>query len=99
MLAAVALAPLAVRAASVLAMSGPGALRLLFPAVSLVQAHLPATLAPEQRDTAAEWVMWSQLPAYGLLLSLAAWRHKLFPGIVLVLAVHAGAVTAALLVR
>ncbi len=90
-------APFAVRAASVLALSGPGALRLLFPFVVLVQAHAPASLMPEQRDTLAQWTMWAQLPVYGLIGSLAArWRSFVF-ALGLVAALHLAAVAAALL--
>ena len=64
------------RAASVLALSGPGALRLLYPFVVLAQAHAPASLAPEQRDALAEWTMWAQFPVYGLLAALVNGRWR-----------------------
>ncbi len=95
LLLAIAVKPFEVRAASVLALTGPGALRLLFPFVVLVQAHAPASLAPEQRDTLAEWAMWAQFPVYGLLMALAArWRSFLF-GAGLLVVVHAAAIVAA----
>ena len=95
-LLAVAVTPFAVRAASVLALTGPGAVRLLFPFVVLVQAHTPTALAPEQRDTLAEWTMWAQFPLYGLLAALAVrWRSLAFAAALLVL-LHAAAVLAAM---
>jgi hypothetical protein len=87
--------PFAVRAASVLALSGPGALRLLYPFVVLIQAHAPGHLAPEQRDTLAEWTMWAQFPLYGLLAVLVARWRGIVAGLVTVLVLHAAAAAAA----
>ena len=95
LLLAAAVAPFAVRAASVLALSGPGALRLLFPFVVLVQVHAPALLAPEQRDTLAGWAMWAQFPAYGLIAALATRRRSFAFGAGLALLVHTAAILAA----
>ena len=95
LLLALIVTPFAVRAASVLALSGPAALRLLYPCVVLVQAHAPATLAPEQRDALAEWVMWAQFPAYGLLAVLAGRWRGMGAGLLAALVVHGVAVGAA----
>ena len=95
LLLALVATPFAVRAASVLVLSGPGALRLLYPFVALVQAHAPATLAPEQRDTLAEWTMWAQFPVYGLLAALAGRWRGMAAGLLLVLLLHAAAIAAA----
>lgn len=92
-----ALTPVAVRAASVLALSGPSALRLLFPWMALVQAHAPGSLAPEQRDTLAAWALWAQLPLYGLLLTFWAPRGRLRAGLLLVIALQLVGAVAALL--
>ncbi len=89
---ALLLTPFAVRAASVLALSGPGALRLLFPFVVVVQA-----LAPEGRDTLAAFVMWAQFPVYGLLVALLARKDRLLAGFSAVALLHAVAVAAAVL--
>ena len=97
LLVAFAVTPFAVKAASLLVLSGPGALRLLFPTFTLLEAHAPATFAAEQRDTLAGWAMWVQLPAYGVLLSLMAWRRKFLFGAALVILLHAGAIAATLL--
>lgn len=98
MLAVVA-TPFAVRAASVLALSGPGALRLLYPFVVLVQAHAPGHLAAEQRDALAEWTMWAQFPVYGLLAALVGRRRGILTGLLAVLAVHSAGVLAAILLK
>ena len=95
LLLALIVTPFAVRAASVLALSGPGALRLLYPYVVLVQAHAPATLAPEQRDVLAEWVMWAQFPVYGLLAVLVGRWRGMGAGVLAALVVHGVAVAAA----
>ncbi len=89
--------PFAVRAASVLALSGPSGLRLLYPFVTLVQAHAPGSLAPEQRDTLAEWTMWLQFPLYGLLASLAARWRSTASGLLPVVLLHVAALGAAIL--
>lgn len=86
--------PFAVRGASVLALSGPAALRLLYPWMSLAQAA--PSLAPEQRDTLAAVALWAQLPLYGLLLSLFALRRRWGAGLVTLLALHLLAIGAAL---
>lgn len=93
----VGVTPFAVRAASVLALTGPGALRLLFPWVVLVGTHAPASLAPEQRETLAGWAMWVQFPAYGVVVALLMrWRSFAF-GAGIALLLHAGAVLVAAL--
>ncbi len=89
--------PFAVRAASVLVLSGPAALRLLYPWVALIQAHAPHSFAPEQRDTLAEWMMWAQFPLYGLLASLLALARRLGTGLLLVLILHGLAIGLAIL--
>ena len=92
-----AVTPLAVRAGSVLALSGPAALRLLYPWMALLQAHAPGSLAPEQRDTLAAWALWAQLPLYGLLLSLFALRRRLRAGLLFAIALHLVGAAGALL--
>lgn len=85
-LAAVA-TPFAVRAASVLALSGPGALRLLYPSVALFGALTPHWLAPEQRNWFATGLLWLQFPVYGVLV-VATLRWSLARGLLLVLLLH-----------
>lgn len=92
--------PFAVRAASVMVLSGPGALRLLYPFVVLVQTHasgtFAGTLAPEQRATLAEWMMWAQFPLYGLVASLVGRWRGIGYGLLTVVLLHAVAVLTAI---
>lgn len=64
----VAMTPVALRAASILALSGAGGLMLLYPFVQIVQnpaLHLPGAFA----DPLAQWIMYLQFPLYGLLMA------------------------------
>lgn len=65
---AVAMTPVALRAASVLALSGGGGLLLLFPFVQIVQN--PALPIPAGFGApVAQWIMYLQFPVYGLLMA------------------------------
>ena len=101
LLLALVATPFAVRAASVLVLSGPGALRLLYPFVALMQTHatstLMGTLTLEQRDMFAEWTIWAQFPIYGLVASFIGLRHSVTTGLVTVLLLHVLAVVAVIL--
>ncbi len=77
--------PLAVRAASVLALSGPKALQLLYPFVALVRNTSTLRVIP------AEWVLWAQFPAYGVLAVLIGRRQGVPAGIFTVLLLHLAA--------
>jgi hypothetical protein len=94
---ALVLTPFAVRAASILALYGPAALKMLFPFVAFMQAHWTPALAGSQLEHYASWAMWVQFPAYGLLAALAGRVMGLGRALLLVLAVHVAAVIAALL--
>ena len=74
-----------------LALTGPAALRALYPWMALLQAHAPATLVPEQRDTLAGWALWAQLPFYGLIVSLFALRRRWITGLLAVAFLHVAA--------
>jgi hypothetical protein len=89
--------PFAVRAASVLALSGPAALKILLPFVAFMQAHWTPPLAGSGLENYASWAMWVQFPAYGLLAALAGRVIGAGRALLLVLALHVAAVVAALL--
>jgi len=58
--------PVAIHAASVLALSGPTGLMLLYPFVQIVKSpgmNVPADMA----NTTAQWIMYLQFPLYGVL--------------------------------
>ena len=81
--------PFAVRAASVLALSGPGALRLLYPSLALLQAHAGTSLAPARRDTLATILLWTQFPIYGLIAVLFNRWRGIAVALLAVLLLHA----------
>ncbi len=60
---AIAATPFAVRSASVLALSGPSALRMLYPFVVLVQHHAQ-DFQGDQAETLSQWIMYGQFPFY-----------------------------------
>lgn len=67
LLAGVVAAPIALRLASVLALSGTNALTFLYPYVQLVKnpiLRIPNSLA----SPAGQWLMFLQFPLYGLLM-------------------------------
>jgi hypothetical protein len=88
--------PLAVRGASVLAMSGPPALRLLYPYVVLVQSQSQSFVASQQ-DTLAQWAMWGQFPAYGLLWMASRRLMRGTGGLLSVVVAHCAGLAAAIL--
>jgi hypothetical protein len=89
--------PFAIRAASVLALSGPAALKILFPFVAFMQAQWTPIVAGSHLEHFASWAMWVQFPAYGLLAALAGRAMGIGRALLLVLALHVAAVAAALL--
>jgi hypothetical protein len=66
LIAGIVVTPFAVWGASVLAMSGPQALRLLYPYISLLQGH--SDQFPHSRqETIQQLVMFGQFPFYGAM--------------------------------
>ena len=63
----IAATPIALRAASVMALTGPNGLTFLYPYVEIVKnstLRIPGSLA----NPAAQWLMYLQFPLYGLLM-------------------------------
>jgi hypothetical protein len=58
--------PLTIWAASILAMSGPSGLRLLYPYVVLARAA-HASQEYSSPETLSQWIMFVQFPAYGVI--------------------------------
>lgn len=72
----IAATPFALHAASVMALSGPGGLRLLYPFVQIVRSPLlmiPAAFG----NPVSQWFMFLQFPLYGLVLGVL-WRDRNF---------------------
>lgn len=83
--------PLTVRAAVVMALAGPDALRLLYPYVQLVQNPLLA-FPTEVASTLSQAMMYLQFPFYGLLAALILRAKGLLPALITIAVVHFGAV-------
>ena len=74
--AGIAITPVAVHAASIVALEGPKAFALLYPWVVVLRSralHFPADLV----GRSSESMMWLQFPLYGLVMTLSfrADRH------------------------
>lgn len=79
--------PLTVRAAGVMALAGPDALRTLYPYVLLLQSHalgLPGELA----NAFSQGMMYLQFPLYGLLMALVLRRRSLAAAVITAVLVH-----------
>jgi hypothetical protein len=82
------LTPLALRAASILALSGTGGLMLLYPFVQITQnpaLHAPSGIA----DLVAQWIMYLQFPLYGLLMARIIRSKGFWIALNTVVAIHA----------
>jgi hypothetical protein len=86
----------AVRAASVLALSGPTALRVLYPYLVVVQ-NLAEHFSSEQAERLSQWILYGQYPLYGVLWVVASRLLRGPAGLMAVLLLHAGGVAAAIL--
>jgi len=69
LLLGIAVTPLARRAADVLAMEGPGALRMLYPWVALLKLRLLG-LTEDAGNSLSQILMYLQFPLYGLFMSI-----------------------------
>ncbi len=71
----VVITPFAVRAAGILALTGPAALRMLYP-FALLPAEHAVGLRESLADSASQAMMYLQFPLYGLLLMLVMrWKR------------------------
>ncbi len=93
LLGGILVTPFAVRAASVLAMSGPHALWLLYPFVPVVLQHFTTN----QDETLAQWIMYGQFPLYGVIWILMARLARGSAGVFSVAVLHCLGVAAAVL--
>jgi len=83
--------PLTVRAAGVMALAGPDALRVLYPWVQLVQSYILG-FPTEIEGTISQAMMYLQFPLYGLLMALVLRAKGLLPAILTTAVAHFGAV-------
>jgi len=77
--------PLTVRAAGVMALAGPDALRMLYPWVQLVQSHVFTT---EIAGTLSQAMIYLQFPLYGLLMALVLRAKGLLPAVIATAIAH-----------
>jgi hypothetical protein len=91
LLVGVLVTPLTVRAAGVMALAGPDALRMLYPWVQLVQNRM-LEFPTEIAGALSQAMMYLQFPLYGLLMALVL-RAKGVPiALITIAIVHFGAV-------
>ncbi|MGB7190719.1 MAG: hypothetical protein WBD10_11315 [Acidobacteriaceae bacterium] len=87
----IVMTPVALRAASILALSGTGGLMLLYPFVQIVQN--PALQVPGAfADSLAQWIMYLQFPLYGLLMARIIKSKGLWIALNVVVFLHAAGV-------
>lgn len=98
LLAGIVAAPIALRAASVMALTGPNGLTLLYPYVEIVKnstLRIPGSLA----NPAAQSLMYLQFPLYGLLMVMVVRARGFWIALNAVVFVHAAGVGAAYLLN
>jgi hypothetical protein len=95
LLLGIVITPFAVRGASVLALNGPSALRMLYPYVVLAQGH-SEHFASSQEEIISQWVMYGQFPLYGIVWMLAQRMARAAGGPLSVLLLHCLGVGAAI---
>ncbi len=96
LLAGILVTPFAVRAASVLALNGPPALRLLYPYVIVAQSHIEQ-LAVYQEETLSQWVLYGQFPLYGVIWMIGRRLVRASGGPLFVVGLHCVGVALAIL--
>lgn len=87
----VLITPLTVRAAGVMALAGPNALRMLYPYVQLVQNRMLG-FPTEIGGTLSQAMMYLQFPLYGLMMALVLRAKGLLPAVITTAVAHFGAV-------
>lgn len=94
LLVGILVTPLTVRAAGVMALAGPDALRTLYPYVQLAQSHVLG-FSGEIAGTLSQALMYLQFPLYGLLMSLLLRAKGFLTALITTIIVHFGAVAIA----
>jgi hypothetical protein len=87
LLLGIAVTPLTVRAASIVALEGPKAFALLYPWVVVLRCralHFPADLV----GRSSEWMLFLQFPLYGLLMTLTYRAGRHLRAVIVALIVH-----------
>ena len=90
------LTPVAVHAASILALEGPRPFALLFPWVEVVRSpalHLSADIMGKL----SQWMLYLQFPLYGLLMTLTFRADKHLRAFIIALVAHFGGLVTAVM--
>lgn len=98
LLAGIVASPIALRAASVLALTGPNALTFLYPYVEIVKnptLRIPDLLS----NPGAQWLMYLQFPLYGLLMVTVMRARGFWIALNTVVFVHAAGIGVAYLLN
>jgi hypothetical protein len=83
--------PFAIHAASILALEGPSALRMLYPYVLLIKE--PAFgLSSDLGNNLSQGMLYAQFPLYGLLMSLMLRSRSVASAIGAVVVIHAAGI-------
>jgi hypothetical protein len=85
--AGIAVTPVVVRMASVLALSGPGALTLLYPWAEIFRTPM-VKITAEIGASVAQWAMYLQFPIYGLVVSWMMRKRSFGAAVIVVACVH-----------
>jgi hypothetical protein len=80
--------PVALHAASILALSGPDGLMLLFPFVQILKSPV-LRLSFDLANPVAQWIMYLQFPVYGVLLALISRSKGAWAALGVVVLIHA----------
>jgi cobalamin synthase len=91
LLVGIAVTPLTVRMAAVMALAGLGALRALYPYVQLLQSHALG-FSGDIAGTLSQAMMYLQFPLYGLLMTLVLRSKGFLHALITTAIVHFGAV-------
>ena len=86
-----AVTPMAIRAASVMALSGTGALTVFYPWVQIVRNPL-LEVPGEIADLVGQWLMYLQFPLYGLLMTRIWYAKRFSFALSVVFFLHAGGI-------
>jgi hypothetical protein len=87
----IAVTPMTIRAASVMALSGPGALTAFYPWVQIVRNPL-LSVPGEIADPVGQWLMYLQFPLYGLLMTRTWYAKRFLFALSVVFFLHAGGI-------
>ena len=97
LLLGIAVTPVAIHAASIMALAGPGALTMLYPWVLLLKK--PALgLGGGIGANLSQWLMYIQFPLYGVLMALILRSKTLWIALAAAAAVHFLAILAVFLI-